>query len=111
MSSTRIVGKLVREATIGMWPAGRAKPHRTLTVRIRQEQGLPYIAVMPVGNSAAEILAAERKARAMSVGQVVTVIGEWLDLTTTTDGAPALRVNNVSEITPQIARHHAETTT
>lgn len=104
----RVSGKLIREPELRMQILGLATGRYVMTVRLRQEQGLPYVASMAIESRSTAMQAAHRKVNAMEIGQLVTVTGTHLDLTGTRDGAPALLVQGVTDITPQIPRHHSE---
>lgn len=109
-STVRVTGKLTCEPEVRKQYAGVAAGRYTMTLRLRQEQGLPYIASIAFGDDPTEWVAANRKAAAMSIGQIVTVTGTHLDLTGARDGAVALLIQGVRDITPQIPAHHSEPT-
>lgn len=106
--SIRVSGKLTREPELRLQLLGLAAGRHVMTVRLRQEQGLPYIASIAIDTDRGALLASSHKVASMEIGQTVTVTGTHIDLTGARDGAAALLVQGVTDITPQIQRHHSE---
>lgn len=74
----RVTGSLTRQATLHH--TADRPPHLLLSLELRPQQGLPYVARVDLGTNVADHLAAEALLPRLRRGAVLSVAAESLDL-------------------------------